>query len=63
MKEELAGLTPDQLRAREIKEEGNEFYKKKELDKAFLKYSEASALDPNNLVYYGYALATLMRSY
>eukprot|EP01128_Nolandella_sp_AFSM9_P010484 TRINITY_DN7255_c0_g1_i1.p2 TRINITY_DN7255_c0_g1~~TRINITY_DN7255_c0_g1_i1.p2 ORF type:complete len:588 (-),score=217.21 TRINITY_DN7255_c0_g1_i1:92-1855(-) len=57
---ELEGLTPDQLKARDLKEEGNTLYKAKELDAAFAKYSEASSLDPENLVYYSNKAAVLL---
>jgi len=44
-------MTPDQRKAIALKEDGNEFFKKKEWTKALELYEQAHRLDPNNIVY------------
>jgi len=49
--EEEMKMTPDQRKAIALKEDGNEFFKKKEWTKALELYEQAHRLDPNNIVY------------
>eukprot|EP00934_Nitzschia_sp_Nitz4_P003183 Nitzschia sp. Nitz4//scaffold61_size107673//61530//63370//NITZ4_004242-RA/size107673-snap-gene-0.115-mRNA-1//-1//CDS//3329555731//3173//frame0 len=58
MEVDLSTLSPEErkkketeLAAKEKKEQGNEFYKKKEFEKAIASYDEAIAIDPTNMTF------------
>lgn len=58
MEEDWSHLSPEEQKKKEIekaakekKEEGNEFYKKKDFEKALGAYDEAIAIDPTNMTF------------
>lgn len=58
MEEDWSNLSPEEQKKKEIqkqarlkKEEGNEFYKKKEFENALAAYDEAIAIDPTNMTF------------
>eukprot|EP01123_Difflugia_compressa_P004587 TRINITY_DN16028_c0_g1_i1.p1 TRINITY_DN16028_c0_g1~~TRINITY_DN16028_c0_g1_i1.p1 ORF type:complete len:587 (-),score=151.01 TRINITY_DN16028_c0_g1_i1:105-1865(-) len=58
--EEESKLTIEQRKARDLKEEGNNFFKKKDFEKALELYQQASERDPTNIVYYNNIAAALL---
>jgi stress-induced-phosphoprotein 1 len=59
MEEDWSNLSPDEVKkketakaAKEKKEFGNEFYKKKEFEKALEAYDEAIAIEPTNMTFH-----------